>query len=79
MREYNAFVGLNTCHSCVVFSQMSIILLNLLLGPSLFRAALIRVGEAKGQGLTLPTLKDQPVADPLSEEDDPGMANTRRE
>lgn len=59
---------------------MAIILLNLLLGPSLFRAALIRVGEAKGQGLTLPTLKDQAVATPLSgEEDDPGMPNNRTE
>ncbi|MEW5313225.1 MAG: hypothetical protein WDW38_004811 [Sanguina aurantia] len=60
--------------------MMAIILLNLLLGPSLFRAALIRVGEAKGQGLTLPTLKDQAVATPLSgEEDDPGMPNNRTE
>lgn len=63
----------------MLLPQMSIILLNLLLGPSLFRAALIRVGEVKGQGLTLPTLKDQTVVDPLSVEDDPSMANTRSE
>lgn len=37
------------CMHAAMCMQMSIILVNLLVGPLLFRFALIRVGETKGQ------------------------------